>query len=159
MKRIIFSVWMLIFIAATAAAQAPITLEQIWQGGTLNARSLPGFNFLKDGRHYTRLEKGKINQYDIRTGEVVATILDVSALSASAGYTGTIDSYTFSEDEQKILITTETEYIYRHSTRSKVSVYDRATKQLTPVFSQKKVMYPEFNPQGTAGAFVTANNL
>ena len=159
MKRLIFAAWMLLFVMATATAQAPITLEQIWQGGTLNARSLPGFNFLQDGRHYTRLERGKINQYDIRTGELVQTILDVTALSASAGYTGAIDSYTFSEDEQKILITTETEYIYRHSTRSKVSVYDRATKQLTPVFSQKKVMYPDFNPQGTAVAFVSANNL
>lgn len=159
MKRLIFATWMLLFVIATAAAQAPITLEQIWQGGTLNARSLPGFNFLQDGRHYTRLERGKINQYDIRTGELVQTILDVSALSASAGYTGTIDSYSFSKDEQKILITTETESIYRHSTRSKVSVYDRATKQLTPVFSQKKVMYPDLNPQGTAVAFVSANNL
>jgi dipeptidyl-peptidase-4 len=159
MKHLIFAAWMLLIVMATATAQAPITLEQIWQGGTLNARSLPGFNFLQDGRHFTRLERGKINQYDIRTGELVQTILDVSALSASAGYTGTIDSYTFSEDEQKILITTETESIYRHSTRSKVSVYDRATKQLTPVFSQKKVMYPDFNPQGTAVAFVSANNL
>lgn len=159
MKRFSFAVFCLAVFASAAIAQQNITLEDIWQRGTFNTRALPGFNFLKDGRHFTRLEQGKINQYDISTGNMVQTILDVSVLSGEAGFTGAIESYEFSPDEQKILITNEVESIYRYSSRAKATVYDRNTQKLTPIFGLKKVMYPEFNPQGTAVAFVHGNNL
>lgn len=159
MKRLSFVAFCLAVFATTAIAQQNIALEDIWQRGTFNTRSLPGFNFLKDGRHFTRLEQGKINQYDISTGNMVQTVLDVSVLSGEAGFAGAIESYEFSPDEQKILITNEVESIYRYSFRAKATVYDRNTQKLTPIFGLRKVMYPEFNPQGTAVAFVHGNNL
>ncbi len=145
--------------AISLSAQQAITLEDIWQRGVFSARSLPGFNFLKDGRHFTRLEQNKINRYDISTGNLVETLFDASAMSNVPGFNAGVDDYAFSPDEQKMLIRTETEHIYRYSTRSKVFVYDRHTKQMTPLFALKPVMYPEFNPQGAAVAFVHANNL
>ncbi len=154
----LFVLFVAIHLTATFSQQA-ITLEDIWKNGAFNARSLPGFNFLKDGRHFTRLEQGKVNQYDISTGNLVETLFDASAQSNVPGFNARMDGYAFSADEQKMLIRTETESIYRYSTRSKVFVYDRRTKQMTPLFGLKAVMYPEFNPQGTAVAFVYANNL
>lgn len=43
-----------------ALAQKQITLEDIWQQYTFSTRGVPGFNFLKDGKTYTRKE-GKKN--------------------------------------------------------------------------------------------------
>jgi dipeptidyl-peptidase-4 len=139
--------------------QQPITLEDIWQRGTFNTRSVPGFNFLRDGRHYTRLEQGKVNQYDISTGEKLEALLDASALKGASGFKGSVSNYVFSADEQLMLLTAETEPIYRYSSRSETYVYDRRTNALTRIFPKGKIMYPSFNPQGTAVAFVAENNL
>lgn len=146
-------------LALPASAQKNITLEDIWKRGTFNARSIPGFNFLQDGRHYTRLEQGKVNQYDISTGQLVQTVFDAAAVLQTPGFNGRLDGYAFSADERKMLLFTETEGIYRYSSRAKVFVFDRDTKTMTPVFNLNSVMYPEFNPQGTLVAFVFGNNL
>ncbi|MBX2928297.1 MAG: S9 family peptidase [Saprospiraceae bacterium] len=158
MKRILLLAFCLYGLSQAAFAQKPITLEDIWQDGTFTTRSLPGFNFLKDGRHYTRLEQSKVNQYDLSTGGLVETIFDASVHSPD-GFNGRVSGYSVSDDGQKLLILSEMESIYRHSTRSKVFLYDRNTKVLTALFGFKKVMYAEFNPQGTAVAFVYENNL
>jgi dipeptidyl-peptidase-4 len=142
-----------------ASAQKSISLEDIWKRGTFNARSIPGFNFLRDGRHYTRLEQGKINQYDISTGEKVQTIFDAAAVVQTPGFNGRLDNYAFSTDERKLLLLTENESIYRYSYKAKVFVFDRDTETMTPLYNLNPVMYPEFNPQGTSVAFVFGNNL
>ena len=51
--------------------QKQITLDDIWSNGEYFANSVPGFNFLQDGQHYTRYESGSINKYDILTGNFV----------------------------------------------------------------------------------------
>ncbi len=159
MLRLFVYCSMALLLPIVAFAQQPITLEDIWQRGTFSARGLPGFQFLKDGRHYARLEQGKVNRYDLTTGHLVETIFDAAAMNSVPGFNGRVDGYSFSADEHKILILSEMQSIYRYSSRSKVFVYDRASRQMTPVFGLKAVMYPQFNPQGTAVAFVYGNNL
>jgi dipeptidyl-peptidase 4 len=159
MNRFFFLLVLSVLQAGMVQAQSAITLEDIWQRGTFNARTVPGFNFLQDGRHYTRLEQGKVNQYDILTGDKVQTLLDAAELKGMGGFKGSLSSYAFSADEQKMLLTAEAESIYRYSSRSEVYVYDRGTKVLTRIFPKGKIMYPAFNPQGTSVAFVADNNL
>jgi dipeptidyl-peptidase-4 len=140
------------------AAQKLITLEDIWKNGTFTAQYVPGFNFMNDGKHYTRLESNKIQQYDLTNGNFVQTIFDASAVSA-AGFNGRMQGYRFSADEQKILIWSEVESIYRHSTKEKYFVYDRDAETLAPVFDGGKYSLANFNPQGDKVAFVFENNL
>lgn len=137
------------------AQPATISLEQIWASGDLYAKSVPGFNFLKDGKHYTRLEGNKIQQYDFTTGALVATILDPANLEQEL----TIDDYVFSDDEQRILLAVEKESIYRRSSREFSYVYDRESESLTPVYEEGKVQYASFNPAADKVAFVFENNL
>ena len=75
MKR---SIIFFIAISFTAVlwGQRRITLQDIWQSGDLFARSVPGFNFQNDGVHYTRLERNKIEQYDLTTGKLIGTLFD-----------------------------------------------------------------------------------
>ncbi|HMQ46843.1 MAG TPA: S9 family peptidase [Saprospiraceae bacterium] len=140
-------------------SQKNITLEDIWKDYKFFSKSVPGFNFQQDGQHYTRLENGKIVQYDLGSGQQTAVLFDAAEVQGQAGFNGEVEGYEFSQDENKILIESESEAIYRHSTKANFFVYDRQSKQLSSVFSEGKHRYASFNPQGNKVAFVYENNL
>lgn len=158
-KHILFFLTLIILPATLIFAQQEITLENIWAEYKFYTRSLPGFNFLQDGKHYTKLENNKIKQYDFTTGEFVQDIFDAASVEGNEQFTGRIDSYTFSEDERKILIKTETEAIYRYSTRANFYAYERESGKLTTVSPNGKQRYATFSPAADKVAFVRNNNL
>jgi dipeptidyl-peptidase-4 len=57
-----------------------------------------------------------------------------------------------------LLISTETESIYRHSTKALYYIYNLKDKTLKPV-TEAKAMYGTFSPDGQKVAFVRDNNL
>ena len=101
---------------------------------------MAGFQFLKDGKHYVeQTDKGELLQIDFLTGKSVANLLE--------GYSGAaFDAYTLSSDEQKILLSSETEGLYRHSFYAKYTVFDRKTKhtQITIIFWNFDGFFLEF---------------
>ncbi|NVO31597.1 S9 family peptidase [Hymenobacter lapidiphilus] len=149
--------------APTAYAQQKqnITLEDIWQKGTFAAKSVAGFNWMKDGRYYSSLSKGDVVQHDVTTGLPVQTLVTGADLKLP-GQTQAlpVDGYSFNADETKIMLSTATEPIYRRSSKSYFFVYDRATKQLVPLSAgEGKQLYATFSPDGKRVAFVRDNNL
>ncbi|KAG1650199.1 Prolyl tripeptidyl peptidase [Nymphon striatum] len=67
-------------------------------------------------------------------------------------------SYEFTADESKLLLATEVESIYRHSTLGIFYVYDIASKSLTKI-SDQKIQEPSISPNGKEVAYVADNNL
>ena len=166
--RIITSILLLcicVLSYAQSNAQKKITLEQIWASGMFQPESVYGLKSMNDGVHYTLLDNDrgstqKINQYAYATGELVKTIVDLSIieLAETKGAPFKVDGYSFSSDEKKILFSTQTEKIYRHSTRSKYYVYNIASKKIE-LLSTEKQRYATFSPTGDKVAFVRNNNL
>ena len=166
--RIITSILLLcicVLSYAQSNAQEKITLEQIWASGMFQPESVYGLKSMNDGVHYTLLDNDrgstqKINQYAYATGELVKSIVDLSIieLAETKGAPFKVDGYSFSSDEKKILFSTQTEKIYRHSTRSKYYVYDIASKKIE-LLSTEKQRYATFSPTGDKVAFVRNNNL
>lgn len=146
-------------IGLNAQNNAKITVEDIWEKYEFIPRSVPGFNFQNDGKHYTRLEENKIKQYDLTTGQFTKDIFDASGVSGNAEFNGKMDGYTFSKDESKILIKTETESIYRRSTRANFYVWDKNNNTLTTVEKEGKQRYTSFSDDASKVAFVRGNNL
>lgn len=138
-------------------AQLPITLEQIWEDYSFVPNSVPGFNFQLDGVHYTRLESGKIIQYDLRTGKMSKELFAAENVKGQAGFSGRMSGYSFSPDESQILLYSEVESIYRHSFIAKFYVWNG--ENLMDVFPQGKVQEATFSPDGTKVAFVFENDL
>ena len=68
------------------------------------------------------------------------------------------NEFTFNTKEDKLLIPTETEPIYRHSKRAKYKIYDISKSNLISVFDEK-IETPLFSPEGNKIAFVYENNL
>lgn len=143
-----------LFLFISVSAQKNISIEDIWQDYTFYSKSVPGFNFLNDGQHYSVRDKNKIQKYDLKTGESVGVLLDGDEIE---GLDKKVDGYTFSNDESKILIKTETERIYRHSTRANFYVWD-GTKAKA-LFTPGKQRYATFSPSGSHIAFVHQNDI
>ncbi len=159
MKRLIFVFTLCIGWSAFALAQQSITLEEIWQDYKFYPNYVPGFNFQNDGKHYTRQEGNQIKQYDLTTGQATEVILDAATLTGNTDFNGQLNGYSFSPDESKMLIKSETESIYRHSYRAKYFVYNRENGQLTSVFKDGKIQLGTFSPKADKVAFVYQNNL
>ena len=116
----------ILLLVALATASLPasaqhgdkkITLEDIYKNGTFRMKGVPGFNAMKNGKHYTQIDReGKkiyIRVYDLATGDKLQTLFDNSQDKFS-GKELEIEGYIFSENEQKMLLFTEGEHIYRH---------------------------------------------
>ncbi len=162
MKKSLILFIALISVSLTTFGQIlpkEITVENIWEEYLFYPKSVPGFNFQKDGKHYTRLEEGKVKQYDFTTGEFTKIIFDAESVIGQEGFDGKFDSYSFNDDESKMLISTATEAIYRHSTRANYYVYDRKSKKMSLLTDMGKQRYATFNPQSDKIAFVLGNNL
>jgi len=157
MKQLFFFVFT-IFVISSNIAQKEITLEDIWSKGTFRAKSVPGFNFMHDGIHYSTSEGTKIKEYDLISGKFVRDIIDVASLGEKALKDG-FDGYVFSDDEQKIIFSTESQNIYRRSSIGYYYIVDLTTKIVTPIFKDGKHRDVSLSPDGKKVAFCYNNNL
>lgn len=156
-----FAILLLLAIATFSIAAQPrsITLEDIWSRYTFFPERVSGFNFLSDGRSYVRLENNEVVTYDIATGERNGAIVNGNELPTASGFGGEIEDYTFSADEQQLLISSETEQLFRRSSQSFFFVYDRKKESLTPIYPEKKHRLATLDPTGQRVAFVVDNNI
>lgn len=154
-------------LSATALfAQKQLTNQAIWYSPTFGSERVGGLASMKDGIHYTALEEEGgspvLNQYAYKTGAKVATLVNGRELMAT-GATAPLPmgGYTFSGDEQRLMIESEQEGLYRYSYFARNHVYDRATKQLRPLADPagSPQRLATFSPDGAKAAFVRDNDL
>ena len=118
---------------------------------------------MDDGLHYTSLvsEKGRhIVKYSYKTWEAVDTLVSSTNLTFN-GKPIQFSSYSFNTDESKLLLATEEERIYRHSTRANYFIYNIGSKELLPItdFAKGKQQLASLSPTENKVAFVRNNNL
>jgi dipeptidyl-peptidase 4 len=157
--RFIHSLIVAVLVSATSFAQSgsrQITLDDLWKNSTFRVKDVPGFNAMKDGLHYTQIDKDNghtvIRVYDLQTGKQERKLFE------STGNGLNVDEYILSKDEQKLLLLTESENIYRRSVLHRVFVYDIASATLK-LLDYDKVLHATFSPDGSKVAFVKGNNL
>lgn len=144
----------LLFSAVTLSAQNKITIDDIYKKGTFSQESVYNVNWMNDGKYYSALEDNQVKKIDVTTGETTEVLVDSDELSPELK----IRSYSFSNDESKILLATDVNYIYRRSFTAKYFVYDFSTKSLNPL-SEDKQMYATFSPDASKVAYVFENNI
>lgn len=145
--------------AGTAQEVKQITPEMLWRTGDFYPQRVSGLNSMNDGEHYSVLEKRatEIVMYKYENGEKVKTILKLRDLkNDKIRY---IENYVFSRDENRILLQTNSNYIYRRSFTADFFVYDVVKKELTPVSENGAQQLATFSPDGNKVAFVRENNL
>ncbi len=160
MKITHFFLFFFFLVTSLAHAQnQQITLEEIW-GGAFRTERLQSVHSMNNGTEYSVLEpeatagNTAVAVYTYATGAKERTIVASSAIPQI----NRIQDYTFSDDEQKILVATELEQLYRRSTRGVYYVYNVADASVYKI-SDQKIQEPTFSPDGTKIAYVLDNNL
>lgn len=162
-KYYLLSVAFFSFLASTA--QSSLTLEDIWSKPTFSGKSVAGYTSMKDGEHYSAVQYNADNLqnylvYSFATGKVTDTIaLGKKLVPVDSSGVISPESFVLSSDEERVLFETESEAIYRHSSRASWFVYDRITGQLKPVSNGGKQLVPAFSPDNNKIAFVRSNNI
>ena len=124
MKKIVLSLLLFTTFQFTLAQQ--ITLDKIYSG-YYRGKGISGINSMKNGEHYTVIERDGIAKFSYQTGQKSGIIAE-----------GNYESYEFSEDENKILLLKESQPIYRHSFLGKFEIKD--------LKSQKTISLNNGNP-------------
>lgn len=160
--RLLILISILFFSGTLANAQnKQISLEDIWTKGTFRTRTVPGFNAMKDGKRFTRLDEEKgvqqINIYDLKSGKKITNVFD-NEKQKFGDEKISVKNYAFSEDEKKLLLFTEPQNIYRRSVLYKVYVFDLKNKK-PELIDEAGILHASFSPDGHLVAFVKENNL
>lgn len=159
MKSSIKILVLFIFSSWSVVAQQAITLEEIWSGA-FRTKGMDELNAMKNTNQYTVLNFNRnsrttqIDLYDYATLNKVATLIDTK----NHPELKSIDSYTFDNQEKKILIATQSKPIFRHSFTANYFVYDIVAKKLQK-FTDKAIQEPTFSPDGNSVAYAFENNL
>jgi dipeptidyl-peptidase-4 len=152
----------------TAVAQPALTLQDVWASRKFVNNSVYGVNPTADGKHYTSLvETTDGNQavvkYNFGTGKATDTLYNTRPATAKntekITEKITVDAYQLSPNEKQIIVATNTQQIYRHSTTATNYIYDLSTKTLRPLATEGLQMHATFAPDGNAVAFVRNRNL
>src|SRR5690606_2493178 len=118
------------FVTLSTAQKKSVSLEEIWSG-EFSTKGMKELRSMNNGKEYTVLntnwvtKSSTIDKYSYGNLERTETILDGMELPGISHFS----SYTFSKDESKILLATEVERVFRHSTLGIYYAYDIASKK------------------------------
>lgn len=157
----------LLAAATTLDAASPLTISDV-RSGQYRGASVPAFRSTADGKHYTALtpDGRAIVKYQYSNGQAVDTLLNLDDVRPEEGLDVShlrLSGYELSQDEQRLLVWSNRESIYRRSFKADYfyfvieagGVRRQAFKRLT----EGKVQAVTMAPDGRKLAFMRDNNL
>lgn len=159
MKKILLLSTLIAAPITTIQAQQQIEVAQIWNG-TFRTNQLNALNTLHTKNQYSVLDYNRntnsftIDTFDFTTLEKVQTLFS----SADFPEIKMISDYSINKTDDKILIATNYNPIYRHSFTSVYYLFDIASKSLIKI-SENAIQEPLLNKNGSKIAYAFENNL
>jgi len=141
------------------AQQKTVSVEEIYDG-TFRTKGMDVLRSRNNGTQYTLLNYDRsskiqtIDLYQYESLEKVETLLSTEDLDGISY----MSSYSFSDDETKVLLATELKPIYRRSSLGTYYVYDFQSKELIKI-SENQIQEPSLSPDGSKVAYGFENNL
>ena len=159
-----------------------LSLERIFSSDEFETRQIGLVRWLEDGRSFTVLEDPEnpadgdssspaesdeeqpkeIVRYECETGK--RTVMVPLAWLTPDGESAPlpIDGYAWSEDEQKLLLYTNAQRVWRQDTRGDYWVLNMANRRLRKLGGEAEpatMMFAKFSPDGTRVAYVRERDL
>ncbi|MBQ0768213.1 MAG: alpha/beta fold hydrolase [Bizionia sp.] len=155
----IFALTCFLATSLLSAQNKEISLEEIWNG-TFRTQGMDALHSLKNGKQYSVLN------FDRTTGTTTIDIYDYSTLEKTKTLVSSADiealryfsDYTFSANENQVLLATNEESIFRRSTLGNYYVLNTSTGKVIEI-SEQKIQEPTFSPDGTKVAYGRDNNI
>ena len=151
--------FILLFFNLIGAQDLSLDLGELMEG-KYDPNRLEAIRSMRNGEYYTVLEEDKTLNTNSLVSYAYSNALERKVLIDSNIFPekNKLSGYTFSNDEQKILLETLTDNIYRRSKQAIYWIYDIKTNSLEKLFDQK-VQEPLFSPDGSKVAYVYRRNL
>lgn len=162
MKRIIF-ITTTLFIFLNSIAQ-DLSVENIWKEYQFFGANVDGFRSMNDGNYFTKIteingENG-ITKHSFTNYQGEGNIIVSPNDLLWDGSILQFEDYFFNKDESKVLLTTATQKIYRHSFAAVYYQYDINTKKLEPLDRQHEPQtLTEYSPDGKKVSYIFENNI
>ena len=159
MKKILLLSTLIAAPITTIQGQQQIEVAQIWNG-TFRTNQLNALNTLHTKNQYSVLDYNRntktftIDAFDFTTLEKVQTLFS----TADFPEIKEISDYSINKTDDKILIATNNNPIYRHSFTSVYYLFDIASKSLIKI-SENAIQEPLLNKNGSKIAYAFENNL
>jgi dipeptidyl-peptidase 4 len=122
----------------------------------------PGMRWAKDGNSLYRYEQNEIVQFMLPSNDrkVIASKQQLTPAGQSAPLT--VNLFTFSEDNKKLLLYTNATRVWRINTRGNYWVLDLASGELKKIGKGRpdaSLMFAKFSPDGSQVAYVSEYNV
>ena len=154
------------FTLSISAQHVP-TLEEAVQGGLIRTEGGGNVNWMKDGEHYSKIERNEEGGFDVmayKAKDNSKEVLIPASLLVNPETKKPISvrSFTFCDDNSKALIYTNTRRVWRYDTKGDYWVLDLKSgkmQQLGKKFPEATLMFAKFSPDATRVAYVSGNNI
>ncbi len=161
---LILSMWC---AALLMHAQHIPTLEEAVYGGLIRTEGGSNVNWMKDGEHYSKIERNANGGYDVMAYSAKDNSKEVliaadKLVNPTTGKPISVRSFTFSADDSQVLIYTNTRRVWRYDTRGDywvLNVQSGKLHQLGKGRPEATLMFAKFSPDGTKVAYVSENNI
>jgi dipeptidyl-peptidase-4 len=119
-------------------------------------------NWTNDGDSYFKLEKDELVTYTLPKHDVKTIISKEQLTPEGKSEPLKVEHFSFSSDEQKILLFTNTKRVWRLKTKGDYWVFNFKTNKLTQIgksLPTSSLMFAKFSPDGNKIAYVSENNV
>ena len=115
-----------------------------------------------DGNSYYQIEKNELVQYTLPDNKPVVILSKQQLTPSGSANSLQFSYYSFSTDQQKVLLFTNTKRVWRLNTKGDYWMLDRKSGSLTQLgknLPASSLMFAKISPDGNSVAFVSGNNI
>ncbi len=175
MKNLLTTLLIITFIAgcqsttqAQHTASLKLNLEDLYKNNVFSQKGIKSVRWMKDDKGYSTLESNKdlggkdIVSYDAKTGVRQVLVSAKNLIPDGKTKPIVIYSYTWSHDNSKLLIFTNTRKVWRYHTRGDYWVLDLKNGKLTQIgraLESTWLMFAKFSPDAKKVGFVYKQNI
>ncbi len=145
-----------------------LSLEDIYKDHVYGQEGYGPVRWMKDNKGYSTLEYNEATQgrdivrYDARTGKNSVLVSSTQLIPSGKSTALEIKDYTWSEDNSKLLIFTNTQRVWRYHTRGDYWILNLESgklQQLGKGVERTSMMFAKFSPDGAKVGYVSNLNI
>ena len=155
-------------LSAQNSYPSELTLEDIYKNRIFNQKGINSLRWMKGNQGYSTLEDNKgiggkdIVRYDAKSGNREVLVPAGKFIPHGSTEPLPISDYTWSRNNDKLLIFTNTRQVWRYHTRGDYWVLDLQSGRLQQLGSEMdpaRLMFAKFSPDATKAGYVYRNNI